>query len=766
MSEARDPRPLTTSATSNADGETVRSVVEIDQPSGRTDTPSPWSEGRTPATFAPGSSTAPDDRLGDDLDALPVPCVLVNRAGVVLTANDAAGELLGGEARRRPFPRLIAAPMREAFRTFLWNVFASDARQTIELVLRAATRDASPLSVAIRGRRCVRPGGAAVGVLVLQELPADHLDLGVREAVARFEDLVGSVTDAMLLIDERRQILRANKAAETMFGYGAGELVGRTTDLLIPTRFRVAQRRCVDDLRRRVRSGTGPSLGTSVCVRRDGNEFPVDGSLVVAEIGRRSFATLIVRDVSSPEHAAELLRARLAAVIESVHSAIISFNRDGRIETWNPGAERLYGFPASEIVGQSMTRLVPPEYRREWLAMIERVGAGETIEPCATVRQNKANRLVRVLLSLSGLRDDAGRLAGFACTSHDITQQQLTEDSLREREQALHEFFRDSPLGLLWVEQDGRVLRANRAQGRILGRPEAELPGENIANWFADPEAAAHLLAELSSRHTLNNVRVRMRRQDGTQLHALVDANGLWRGDHLLYSRWFVRDITERVELERRILRVVEHEQRRFGNDLHDDLCQALAGVEFRCNAIAADPRSVTEAGAAKLRKLARLLHASIDHARALARSLVPVAGEDDGLMTALHELAANTARIYRLPCRFSCPRPVLVKDPSTGVHLYRIAQESINNAVRHSHATQLEIELLETGAGVRLSIRDNGIGIPEHLVRQSGLGLRIMRYRAGAINATIAIERGTPAGTTVTCHLPDASHPVTGNPE
>ena len=128
---------------------------------------------------------------------------------------------------------------------------------------------------------------------------------------------------------------------------------------------------------------------------------------------------------------------------------------------------------------------------------------------------------------------------------------------------------------------DGRILRANRAQASMLGHRSEELFGQHVAEFGADPEIVPAMVARLAQKESLHDNLVRLRRKDETILHVMIDANGFWENGRMVHSRWFVRDVSKRVELQKEILGIGEGVQRRIGQDLHDDLCQQLTGIEF-----------------------------------------------------------------------------------------------------------------------------------------------------------------------------------------
>jgi signal transduction histidine kinase len=214
-------------------------------------------------------------------------------------------------------------------------------------------------------------------------------------------------------------------------------------------------------------------------------------------------------------------------------------------------------------------------------------------------------------------------------------------------------------------------------------------------------------------------------------------------------------EIKERLRLEKELLAASEREQQRIGHDLHDSLGQhltatALAGkVLFRKLA----GKALPEKDAAD--QLVRMVEDGIELTRTLARSLHPMELEAAGLINTLQDLAANISRAFNVSCRFECPQPVALTDLADNLHIYRIVQESVSNAIRHGHAQNIVVRLEPADNEATLTITDDGAGLPEGARSKNGMGLRIMNYRADMIGATFDIARLPAGGTRVSCSLP-----------
>jgi signal transduction histidine kinase len=214
-------------------------------------------------------------------------------------------------------------------------------------------------------------------------------------------------------------------------------------------------------------------------------------------------------------------------------------------------------------------------------------------------------------------------------------------------------------------------------------------------------------------------------------------------------------DITERKHLEKAILDISAREQRRIGQDLHDGLGQHLTGIAFMAKVheakLAEQKRSETEDAT----KIVKLVNEAIHKTRELARGLLPVVSDSQGLMSALQLWAAEVEDLFGALCRFQCDTPVLIHDDTMATHLYHIAREAVNNAIKHGNPRIVLIQLTaEQGRGTLL-IKDDGRGIAESPASLRGMGLHIMNYRAGMIGGTLEVRRDTTRGTVVTCNFP-----------
>jgi signal transduction histidine kinase len=210
----------------------------------------------------------------------------------------------------------------------------------------------------------------------------------------------------------------------------------------------------------------------------------------------------------------------------------------------------------------------------------------------------------------------------------------------------------------------------------------------------------------------------------------------------------------EQVRLEREVLEISESERRRIGHDLHDSLGQRLTAASMTMNALVgalkADAPKLTERG----ENIGQQLRNAIAEVRSLSHGLAPVALVDEGLMAALASLAENTSRGGPVRCVFDCADTVCVTDAETADHLYRIAQEAVNNALKHAAPSEIRIGLQCNDGALLIEVDDDGSGLHGIADGDDGIGLRVMRYRARLIGGNLEIGSPPAGGTRISCRV------------
>jgi signal transduction histidine kinase len=215
--------------------------------------------------------------------------------------------------------------------------------------------------------------------------------------------------------------------------------------------------------------------------------------------------------------------------------------------------------------------------------------------------------------------------------------------------------------------------------------------------------------------------------------------------------------VSELRSLEKEVLEISEREQMRIGHDLHDGVGQELTGVALLTQNLRQRLAQQGLAEESQAARIALLINRALEQTRKLARGFSPVELGPQGLETALRDLAMKVQTAMQRGCSVACRDPVEVVDDATALHLFRIAQEAVNNAVRHSTGRQIRIELDTIEGTTNLAIHDDGAGLPPPKSRGKGMGISVMQYRARMIGGSLEIK-SLSTGTSVICRCPSPS--------
>ena len=341
------------------------------------------------------------------------------------------------------------------------------------------------------------------------------------------------------------------------------------------------------------------------------------------------------------------------------------------------------------------------------------------------------------------------------------TQQEIADSAVKDREERLRAILETAVEGIITIDERGIIESVNAAAERIFGYSAAEIVGKNVSLLMPSPHRAAHD-GYLENYRRTGQARiigigreVAGLRKDGSTFPMDLSVSEVKLAARRMFTG-FIRDITERKQLEKEILEISDREQRRIGQDLHDGLCQHLAGIELMSQVLAQKLEAKSKIHAQQVSEIASHVRDAISHTRSLSRGLSPVTIESEGLMSALNELATNTEKIFHIACHCDFDEPVDIPDHSAATHLFRIAQEAVSNAIKHGKASRVAISLRKARGRVVLKISDNGAGLPKQPAKNKGMGLRIMQSRASMIGGTMAIEANGGGGVDVTCAVPE----------
>jgi two-component system sensor kinase FixL len=325
----------------------------------------------------------------------------------------------------------------------------------------------------------------------------------------------------------------------------------------------------------------------------------------------------------------------------------------------------------------------------------------------------------------------------------EVSQLNSSLESLRLSE-ALHRSIIANAVDAILVVDDQAVIEnVNPAGERMFGYTAHEIIGWHL-----------HILIpEFTLERQERSFETVGRRKDGRIFHIEIDlADVLVEG----FQRFavFGRGITQRTELKREVLAISWREQARIGQDLHDTICQYLVGIQFMCSVLEERLAAKQVSETPSVRRIAELTGQALSVARRIAHGLFPVALKEDGLELALREWADLQGSQFGVTVLVRCPSRIPTMDNEKATHLFRIAQEAANNAIKHGKATCVDIDLAVSEGTTSLTVKDNGRGFLGSSGGQRGMGLNIMKYRATIIGGTLSIKRAADGGTIVVCTL------------
>jgi PAS domain S-box-containing protein len=566
----------------------------------------------------------------------------------------------------------------------------------------------------------------------------------------------GTFQHCLVLLDPDGRIKSWNHGARKVLGYSASEIVERHLGTLFPIEEPTSSPHELIS----TASELGRAQVEDWCLRKDHSRFRAVLALTALRNTRGLISgfVLAIYDVTDRWRAETALQERerqLRQMANSLPVLLAFIDYQCRFIFTNDTYQRWFGEKPEECLGRHVREVLgdgPAALLESRLPQLVNDQA-QTFETVVVHSGEPRN----VLIDCIPHRSADGSSPGWYMLVADITQQKSVERALRAGEERLRSIVNTAVDAIITLDRRGMIESVNPAAERMFGHSSEEMVGQNIGLFLPLTDAGT------LERSSVESARSTMRRmiKSGREVHAIrsdgstfpvemtisdVGSMGLFIG--------ILRDVTQRMELEREVLEATAAEQRRIGQELHDHIGQELTGLELLVDTLAESVRG-TESKAERLSSMiAARLRKTHHEIRGLARGLVPVEIHSSGLREALAQLASRVCE-QGTACRFQAGGPVQVPDAAVATHMYRITQEAIANAIRHGHSNHIQIRLNVIGELLCLEIEDDGIGIEASPNRTAGLGLRLMEYRASLIGGQLSIEAGEAKGTKVTCRVP-----------
>jgi PAS domain S-box-containing protein len=459
------------------------------------------------------------------------------------------------------------------------------------------------------------------------------------------------------------------------------------------------------------------------------------------------------------------IRSRLAAIVDSSNDAIISKDLDGVISTWNPAAHRLFGYSETEAAGQPITIIIPTDLHDEEQEILRRVRAGERVAHYETRRVTRDGQTLDVSITVSPVRNAAGSIVGASKILRDVTESKRDRAALREGEARFRLIANTAPV-IIWMSDATKGWTyVNQAWLVLTGQSFDAALGNGWTDRIhpGDVVQCRDGYTRAFERREPFQLDFRLRRHDH-ELRWMVStgtprfhADGSFAG----YIGSAI-DVTEQrlaaealATIDQRLIDAHEDERSRIAQELHDDISQRLAALTIRLSGLArnsavpsADGKHRIEAARDEAMHLAR-------DVRALSHRLHPARLEFLGIAEAAAALCHEMSSLRAREIRFEAVRVPDRLSRRITVVLYRVLQEALENAIKHSGVAHIEVSLAGDIERIELTVRDLGRGFDVATTLGRGLGLTSMKERVRAVRGRLAILSAPQRGTTIHASVP-----------
>lgn len=474
----------------------------------------------------------------------------------------------------------------------------------------------------------------------------------------------------------------------------------------------------------------------------DGKRHWLVNSFPMIDAHGRHLRGTAALDITERVHAEEMLKRTtgiLTGILASLPVVATRLSSQGTVLECRGRGLGEIGLTDDQMVGSPITDLYP-QHASEIRAALQ---GGEVNFIGSVVHHGRTHYYDNYF------RFDEAKGEGAIGFSVNITARVEAEMARNRHSQLLTGILENLPIVVGRIDAAGRVVEADGQSQSGRGLQPSVLLGQNLADLY--PQTAEAVGKALSGESVSLSLSGGFESDEWhAELYIFFDAQ------NKSGAIFLGRDVTDRKWLERRILSISDAEQQRIGADLHDGLGQHLTGIACMATALRDRLQTTNTQQAAQAASIATLVNEAIAQCRALSRGLCPVQLEQTGLPSALEDLTYQVQLLSGVNCRFNAVGSPPRCSHDAAMHVYRITQEAINNAIRHGEARSVDVSLISNGTTCKVVIKDDGSGFDTSADRtEPGVGLRLMNYRAAIIGGTFSIASRPGGGAQVECTFP-----------
>lgn len=431
----------------------------------------------------------------------------------------------------------------------------------------------------------------------------------------------------------------------------------------------------------------------------------------------------------------------LSSIVIYSKDAIFSCSLDGTINTWNRGAEKMFGYSEDEIFGKSLDLLTYPEMPNEFPLIFEQIKKGEAVENYETVRMKKDGSKIDLSLTVSPLMDNNKKINGASIIARDITEKKEAMRAIKRSEERYRAIFENTGTGSIVVSDDRVITHVNREFVKMLGYFREEIEGKMTGADFVIKEDLPkifkfHELRRQKGEEAPRNYELRIIDRSGTMKEVYTTSEVIPATGETIVS---FMDITEMKKLQHDVLNICDQEKIKLSQTLRDSLVQNLNLLIKKCD---------TKKGPVKLNEE---INEIIEKVKEITGGLIPLDFKKLSFYSSLMKMIKTLSDMHEVNIQADISKDAEIDEDNLGAHLFFIIQESLLKAIIDGKASKLGVRLKEEGDWIILTITTNGSALPDLLKQSDDYDFRVIIYRASLIGAFIDVMENRDGSSTVT---------------